>query len=52
VPKFFGSAGALPSRFLRAMLSFTEETLVMMQLSESGFQEWLEEGEDIYDAEA
>jgi hypothetical protein len=28
------------------------ETLVMMQLSESGFREWLEEGEDIYDAEA
>jgi hypothetical protein len=28
------------------------ETSVMMQLAESGFKEWLEDGEDIYDAEA
>ncbi len=28
------------------------ETLAMMQLAETGFQEWNEEGEDLYDAEA
>lgn len=28
------------------------ETIVMMQISETGFQEWNEEGEDIYDATA
>lgn len=28
------------------------ETVAMMQLSETGFQEWNEPGEDIYDAEA
>ena len=28
------------------------ETVAMMQLSETGFQEWNEEGEDIYDGEA
>lgn len=28
------------------------ETIAMMQLSETGFQEWNEPGEDIYDAEA
>jgi len=28
------------------------ETVAMMQLAETGFQEWNEEGEDIYDAEA
>jgi len=28
------------------------ETVVMMQLSETGFREWNEAGEDIYDAEA
>ena len=28
------------------------ETIAMMQLSETGFQEWNEAGEDIYDAEA
>jgi hypothetical protein len=28
------------------------ETIAMMQLAETGFQEWNEEGEDIYDAEA
>lgn len=26
------------------------ETIAMMQISETGFQEWKEEGEDIYDA--
>lgn len=28
------------------------ETVAMMQLSETGFQEWNEKGEDIYDGEA
>jgi len=28
------------------------ETVAMMRLAETGFQEWNEEGEDIYDAEA
>ena len=28
------------------------ETVTMMQLAETGFQEWNEEGEDIYDAKA
>lgn len=28
------------------------EAIVMMQISETGFQEWNEEGEDIYDATA
>lgn len=28
------------------------ETIVMMQLAETAFQEWNEPGEDIYDAEA
>ena len=28
------------------------ETVAMMQLSETAFQEWNEPGEDIYDAEA
>jgi len=28
------------------------ETLGMMQLAETGFREWNEEGEDIYDDEA
>ena len=28
------------------------ETIAMMQLSETGFQGWNEEGEDIYDGEA
>ncbi len=28
------------------------ETLAMMQLAETGFREWNEEGEDLYDAEA
>jgi len=28
------------------------ETVAMMQLAETGFREWNEEGEDIYDAEA
>ncbi len=43
-----------PAERLSLMEEIAEqsETLVMMQLSESGFQEWLEEGEDIYDAEA
>ena len=28
------------------------ETMTMMSLSETGFHEWNEEGEDIYDGEA
>ena len=28
------------------------ETVAMMRLAETGFQEWNEEGEDIYDVEA
>jgi hypothetical protein len=28
------------------------ETLAMMEIAESGFSEWNEEGEDIYDADA
>jgi hypothetical protein len=28
------------------------ETLTMMHLAETGFKDWLEEGEDIYDAKA
>ena len=28
------------------------ETVAMMRLAETGFQEWNEEGEDLYDAEA
>lgn len=28
------------------------ETIAMMRVSETGFQEWNEEGEDIYDAKA
>ena len=28
------------------------ETVAMMQLSETGFQEWNEKGENIYDGEA
>ena len=28
------------------------ETVAMMRLAETGFQEWHEEGEDIYDAKA
>ena len=27
------------------------ETFTMMQLAETGFREWYEEGEDLYDAE-
>ena len=28
------------------------ETIAMMRVSETGFQEWNEDGEDIYDAKA
>ncbi len=28
------------------------ETIAMMRVSEAGFQEWNEDGEDIYDAKA
>lgn len=45
----------LPAQELLLLADIIEEraeTLAMMQLSETGFQEWNEEGEDIYDAEA
>ena len=45
----------LPAReFLTLMHVLDEraETLGMMQLAESGFQEWNEAGEDLYDGEA
>lgn len=44
----------LPPRELMALADTIEEraeTLLMMSLSETGFREWEEEGEDIYDAE-
>jgi len=45
----------LPPRELLTLVdTFDEraETIAMMTLAETGFREWLEEGEDIYDAEA
>jgi hypothetical protein len=45
----------LPAQELLALVDAIEdraETVAMMQLAETGFQEWDEEGEDIYDAEA
>lgn len=45
----------LPPEELLALVDAIEEraeTFVMMQLAETGFREWNEEGEDIYDAEA
>ena len=40
-----------PSEFLSLASEVTEraETLAMMQVAESGFAEWNEPGEDIYD---
>jgi len=43
----------LPSEELLAVADAIEErreTMVMMQLAETGFSEWNEEGEDLYDA--
>jgi hypothetical protein len=45
----------LPARELLELGESIEEraeTAAMMNLAETGFQEWLDEGEDIYDAEA
>ncbi len=45
----------LPPQQLLTLVEAIEaraETLTMMQLAETGFREWHEEGEDIYDAEA
>ena len=50
-----GLAFQLPAKeFLKLVDAIEErsETVAMMQLSETGFQEWNEEGEDIYDGEA
>jgi hypothetical protein len=43
-----------PAELLRLAQEIEDraETIAMMQLSETGFQEWNEPGEDIYDAEA
>jgi len=44
----------LPAREILALADAIEEraeTVAMMQLAETGFREWNEEGEDIYDAE-
>jgi len=45
----------LPIQELMMLVDAIEEraeTVAMMQLAETGFQEWNEEGEDIYDAKA
>jgi hypothetical protein len=45
----------LPAQELLTLADAIEErveTVAMMQLAETGFREWNEEGEDIYDAEA
>ena len=45
----------LPPQELPALIDAIEErtqTIGMMSLAETGFAEWDEEGEDIYDAEA
>ena len=45
----------LPAVDLLTLIDAIEEraeTVAMMQLAETGFAEWNEEGEDIYDAEA
>ncbi len=45
----------LPAKEFLTLVDAIEEraeTVAMMQLSETGFQEWNEEGEDIYNGEA
>jgi len=45
----------LPAQELLMLVDAIEErveTIAMMQLAESGFREWLQEEEGIYDAEA
>ena len=43
-----------PAELLKIAREIEErtETIAMMQLSETAFQEWNEAGEDIYDADA
>lgn len=43
-----------PAELLRLAQEIEDraETIAVMQLSETGFQEWNEPGEDIYDAQA
>ena len=44
----------LPPQELLTLVDAIEgraETMAMMQLAETGFREWHEEGEDIYDAD-
>jgi hypothetical protein len=43
-----------PAELLKIAEAIEEraETIAMMQLSETAFQEWNEPGEDIYDADA
>jgi len=43
-----------PRDFMELYEAFEERagTISMMKLAETGFREWLEEGEDIYDVEA
>jgi hypothetical protein len=45
----------LPARDLLTLVDAIQEraeTIAMMQLAETAFQEWNDPGEDIYDAEA
>ena len=45
----------LPAQELLTLVDAIEEraeTVAMMRLAETGFREWNEEGEDIYDADA
>jgi hypothetical protein len=37
---------------LAEVIAERAETVAMMRLAETGFREWNEEGEDIYDADA
>lgn len=45
----------LPAQELLTLVDAIEErveTVAMMQLADTGFEEWNKEGEDVYDAEA
>ena len=45
----------LPAQDFLVLVNAIEEraeTIAMMRVSETGFQEWNEDGEDIYDAKA
>jgi len=55
VEGFFEVASSSETKRRQAFVDAIEaraETVVMMRLAETGFQEWNEEGEDIYNAEA